>query len=93
MNTHIYPEYVVSFKMLHSEKVASLIGKEHNGVPEAAPLLDHPVKGQLGSFAVEPGKPPSSGSSNARTPKSPYMPFSMLFEAISPKVSPGEMNK
>lgn len=37
------------------------------------------------------GKAPSVGSSVSRTPKSPWMPFPMLFAAISNKVPPKDM--
>lgn len=34
---------------------------------------------------------PSVGSSTCVAPKSPWMPFSKLFEALSDKVSPDDM--
>ncbi|KAL8255976.1 hypothetical protein R6Q59_031043, partial [Mikania micrantha] len=36
-------------------------------------------------------KVPSVGSSTPKEPKSPWMPFSMLFEAISTKVAPTDL--
>ncbi|MTV28378.1 hypothetical protein FTX61_23755, partial [Nitriliruptoraceae bacterium ZYF776] len=38
-----------------------------------------------------PEKVPSIGSSTPKEPKSPWMPFSMLFEAVSSKVAPNDM--
>lgn len=37
------------------------------------------------------GKAASVGSSSSRTPKSPWMPFPMLFSAISSEVAPKDM--
>ncbi|KAJ8773891.1 hypothetical protein K2173_009322 [Erythroxylum novogranatense] len=42
---------------------------------------------------ISQGKAQSLGSSNTRTPKSPWMPFPMLFAAISNKVSSGDMER
>lgn len=39
-----------------------------------------------------PEKVPSVGSSTPKEPKSPWMPFSMLFQAVSAKVAPHDMN-
>ncbi|XP_059590474.1 inactive poly [ADP-ribose] polymerase RCD1 isoform X1 [Vitis vinifera] len=103
MNTHIYPEYVVSFKV--SSRVGAegyLIGNESNydisGVTTCqgqsqghSKLGLHPVG--LGndshptpSLGRSLGKATTLGSSTLRVPKSPWMPFPMLFAAISKKV-------
>ncbi|CAL5441973.1 unnamed protein product [Camellia sinensis] len=72
MITHIYLEYVVSFKMSHSAEVET----ERN----CHPRRDFVDKSQ--------GNTPSIGSSTSKTPKSPWMPFAILFDAISNKIDP-----
>ena len=42
-------------------------------------------------IAMSLEKVPSVGSSTSRAPKSPWMPFSKLFEALSDKVAPNDM--
>ncbi|KAK2970659.1 hypothetical protein RJ640_017783 [Escallonia rubra] len=108
MNTHIYPEYVVSFKMSPSAK-GVLVGEENRlgssgvtafGEPEGclrqivSPSIDSANNCHL--HQVSKSKPqektPSLGSSTSKAPKSPYMPFAMLFEAVSNKIAPKDMN-
>ncbi|KAA8525842.1 hypothetical protein F0562_007697 [Nyssa sinensis] len=103
MNTHIYPEYVVSFKMPPS----ALVGKESRFDMSGITTCQGP-RGQLplGSSSIElesnchpyqdvenrsQGRAPTVGSSTSKTPKSPWMPFASLFEAISNKVAPRDM--
>ncbi|KAL7164808.1 hypothetical protein ACSBR2_040666 [Camellia fascicularis] len=107
MNTHIYPEYVVSFKMSHSAEGA-LVGQESRfniaGVAACQGL--HRGQFQLNSSSVvseknchasqdvenkSQGKACSVGSSTMKIPKSPWMPFALLFGAISSKVAPKDM--
>lgn len=38
------------------------------------------------------GKDDTLGSSSAKTPKSPWMPFPLLFDAISKEVAAKDMN-
>ncbi|PSR89261.1 Inactive poly [ADP-ribose] polymerase [Actinidia chinensis var. chinensis] len=106
MNTHIYPEYVVSFKMSRNAEGA-LVGKESRfNVPGIIAHQEHHQHDQLDSSSVVSekschpcqdfennslGKPPSVGSSSSKTPKSPWMPFAMLFEAIKSKIGPKDM--
>ncbi|XP_038892432.1 inactive poly [ADP-ribose] polymerase RCD1-like isoform X2 [Benincasa hispida] len=101
MNTHIYPESVVSFKVAPNPKVEN----RTNDVPRiTASCQGSPDQIQLESSvvnAVSDGQPSdvwrsheravSVGSNSMKTPKSPWMPFSMLFAAISNKVSSKEM--
>uniref|UniRef100_A0A5B6ZI25 Putative inactive poly(ADP-ribose) polymerase RCD1-like n=1 Tax=Davidia involucrata TaxID=16924 RepID=A0A5B6ZI25_DAVIN len=105
MNTHIYPEYVVSFKMsLRAE--GALVGKESRFMSGITTCQRPQGQLQLDSFSVESerncrpyqdfenksqGKAPTVGSSTSKTPKSPCMPFALLFEAISNKVAPKDM--
>ncbi|KAI7747536.1 hypothetical protein M8C21_016738 [Ambrosia artemisiifolia] len=96
MNTHIYPEYAVSFKISPSAEGNIIIAG--NGVNLSSRMTTQDPQGpsqrdssssKLGNISVE--KVPSIGSSTSRAPKSPWMPFSKLFEAISDKVSPDDM--
>ncbi|KAK9275548.1 hypothetical protein L1049_022815 [Liquidambar formosana] len=108
MNTHIYPEYVVSFKMSSSPE-GVLVRKENGGNVSGVTTCQQGHQGQLllDSSPFEPeischpfpnfekrsqGKTTSLGSSTSKTPKSPWMPFAMLFEAISNEVAPKDMN-
>ncbi|KAK6934951.1 RST domain [Dillenia turbinata] len=76
MNTHIYPEYVISFKYpLLDEGYGDANESKHGSNGDPSSELERPL-----------GKTATQGSSASRTPKSPWMPFPMLFEAISAKV-------
>ncbi|KAJ9175364.1 hypothetical protein P3X46_013928 [Hevea brasiliensis] len=128
MNTHIYPEFVVSFK-ISSNAEGILAGSEikhgvsgitisSQGAQQNLPIesstvdlnlpieypvvdLNLPVESPTADLGSESqpksggslGKAPSLGSSNSRTPKSPWMPFPMLFSAISSKVPHTEMER
>ncbi|KAA8533906.1 hypothetical protein F0562_031423 [Nyssa sinensis] len=106
VSTHIYPEYVVSFKM--SPVAEGAVGKDSRFDTSEVTTGQGP-QGQmkLDSFSVEwgknchpyqdlenksQGKSPSIGLITAKTPKSPWMPFTLLFEAISHQVAPKDMN-
>uniref|UniRef100_A0A6M2F5H8 Poly [ADP-ribose] polymerase n=1 Tax=Populus davidiana TaxID=266767 RepID=A0A6M2F5H8_9ROSI len=125
MNTHIYPEFVVSFKftpnsegfLVRSESKHSVSGvtTSSNGgqgcLPVESPAVDLnvPVESSAVDLNESPaadmgseiqpvsgsgrslGKSPSLSSSNTRTPKSPWMPFPMLFAVISNKVPSQDM--
>ncbi|XP_028103989.1 inactive poly [ADP-ribose] polymerase RCD1-like isoform X3 [Camellia sinensis] len=98
-NTHIYPEYVVSFKV-SSDAEGLLVGSESkldiSGVttcsqgPQVQLQLD-PSLAQL--VPVERCQERASNlcSSITRTPNSPWMPLPMLFAAISNKVPVNDM--
>ncbi|XP_065877825.1 inactive poly [ADP-ribose] polymerase RCD1-like [Euphorbia lathyris] len=107
MNTHIYPEFIVSFKISSSAEefvgsaikhavsgiTASSRGAQQNLAMEAStvdlnlPATDLGIKSELASESGGSlGKACSLGSSSTRVPKSPYMPFQMLFAALSNKV-------
>ncbi|KAM2967951.1 hypothetical protein FF1_028150 [Malus domestica] len=115
MNTHIYPEFVVSFKIT-SNTEGRLIGTENK---LGASGVATSCQGPQGSSAVDTGsetqprsdsgkshgnniqmvsKPggfqgesTTTGSAPQRAPKSPWMPFPMLFSAIENKVPPEVM--
>jgi len=100
-NTHIYPEYVVSFKV-SSDSEGFLVGNpsklkssrvqlDLNSSPSHQSKLDisrdqldlNLTEAQLVSAAL--------GSRYKRSPKSPWLPFRILFSAISNKVPPNRM--
>ncbi|KAJ6415507.1 hypothetical protein OIU84_004328 [Salix udensis] len=124
MNTHIHPEFVVSFK-ISSTTEGFLVGSEskhtlsgvttsHGGqgclpIESSAVDLNLPVESSavdlnesptadMGS-TIQPvsvsgrslGRSPGLSSSSTRAPKSPWMPFPMLFAAISKKVPSKDM--
>lgn len=86
MNTHIYPEYVVSFKfdaegtMTQSEKTKNVSGVStcYEGSPYQVTMPD------TISLQNQQGNVP-------KIPKSPWMSFPALFAAISEKVAPEKM--
>jgi len=98
MNTHIFPECVVSFKMsptikgiqdaedskLDTSRVTSLPGSSSSKMGKNCPQVE-----DMNVSPLEKG--PSVGSSTLREPKSPWMSFSKLFEAVSDKVAPNDM--
>ncbi|PIN09058.1 hypothetical protein CDL12_18359 [Handroanthus impetiginosus] len=89
MNSHIYPECVVSFKMT-SDVEEPLFGKESRvGIPGFSTCYEGPeAQGQSSLTELQvPGK-----TFQAKTPKSPWMPFPMLFAAISNKVTSQNMD-
>ncbi|KAI3687624.1 hypothetical protein L1987_81324 [Smallanthus sonchifolius] len=98
MNTHIFPECVVSFKMSPTIK-GNPVGEESR--PDMSrvtithdphgPLNQDSSSNKMGINCPQLGKLPSVGSSAPKEPKSPWMPFSMLFEAVSAKVAPNDM--
>ncbi|KAH8513837.1 hypothetical protein H0E87_006918 [Populus deltoides] len=124
MNTHIYPEFVVSFKISsttegflvasESKHTVSGVTTSHGGqgrlpVGSSAVDLNLPVESSAVDLNESPtadmgskiqpvsgsgrslGKSPSLSSSSTRAPKSPWMPFPMLFAAISNKVPSKDM--
>ncbi|XP_059275618.1 inactive poly [ADP-ribose] polymerase RCD1 isoform X1 [Lycium ferocissimum] len=102
MNTHIYPEYVVSFRMssgaegapIKEESRLDVSGVTSQGYEEQLDLNKLPI--ELGNcqqyqFVSNLQQSHDVGMSRNKAPKSPWMPFSMLFGAISAKVSPQDM--
>ncbi|XP_028805961.1 inactive poly [ADP-ribose] polymerase RCD1 isoform X2 [Neltuma alba] len=101
LNTHVYPEFVVSFKV-SSDAEGDHFGNEskHNvsGVttPYKGPGLlqsesstvDISISQPTLDRGIPQGKAANMNSRASSGPKSPWMPFPMLFAAISDKVSP-----
>lgn len=96
--SHIYPEYVVSFKLTPRCEVGSFVAQMessensrgaqisqgmHLGLSNASGLNYHPGKQiKYGSQ----GRSATLASSSPNIPSSPWMPFPVLFNAISKKV-------
>ncbi|CAL9114243.1 inactive poly [ADP-ribose] polymerase RCD1-like isoform X1 [Musa acuminata AAA Group] len=96
MYTHIYAEYIVTFKVTSKLK-EWLVGKEsksnvsaltNSGSPHSL-LQDKAFQPSL-AFGNKAQAPVSR--TMPRIPTSPWMPFSMLFAAISTKVPPEDMD-
>ncbi|KAG2676696.1 hypothetical protein I3843_12G067400 [Carya illinoinensis] len=105
MNTHIYPEFVVKFK-ISSKAEGLLVGSETNHPVSGITKSCHVTQGQrlesptvdaesitqrISNSGKSEGKAASLGSSSTRTCKSAWMPFPLLFDAISDKVPPKAM--
>ncbi|XP_010245245.1 PREDICTED: inactive poly [ADP-ribose] polymerase RCD1-like isoform X2 [Nelumbo nucifera] len=107
-NTHIYPEYVVCFRMPPSVK-GHAVGNERQSKYDVSGETNSTccqVQMQIGSSPLNSAvyhnsfgdsvkrsqdKAPVFDSSISKTPKSPWMPFPMLFDAISNKVPANDM--
>uniref|UniRef100_A0A6V7QPJ4 Inactive poly [ADP-ribose] polymerase RCD1-like n=1 Tax=Ananas comosus var. bracteatus TaxID=296719 RepID=A0A6V7QPJ4_ANACO len=92
-NTHIYPEYVVTIKVPSRPKECLVVKESTSDVPSITNSSSPDSLFQDRNFQLSPV---SANQSQApmfgRAPTSPWMPFSMLFAAISTKVSPQDMN-
>ncbi|XP_077237718.1 WWE protein-protein interaction domain protein family [Tasmannia lanceolata] len=106
VNTHICPEYIVSFRVPPSAKV-SLVGSDsssdvsevthssqHSQLQQDSSRVDSVGVSQKFSPLVWQSKENVKGlvSSVQKPPTSPWMPFPMLFAAISNKISPEDKN-
>ncbi|GKU95811.1 hypothetical protein SLEP1_g9126 [Rubroshorea leprosula] len=93
MNTHIYPEFIVSFKLSSSYEG---VNKSLHG-PQAHLKLESPavdlvsVSPRATNSGGSQENVPSAGSSTSRIPKSPWLPFPMLFAAIADKIPHKDM--
>ncbi|KAL6906313.1 hypothetical protein ACP4OV_003914 [Aristida adscensionis] len=98
LNSHIYSEFVVTIKLpsktkdslvkqedsQNSSDVSLVLNSSPDCMSEEMNLQASPALG--GQCAA-----PMLGDSMEKAPSSPWMPFSMLFAAISTKVSPENM--
>ncbi|KAG0472990.1 hypothetical protein HPP92_014847 [Vanilla planifolia] len=96
MNTHIHAEYVVAFK-LSPESREFLLRKESASNESGLTNGTSPVsssKDENGDPIISVNQMQCKTQAFGRVPKpsSPWMPFSMLFAAISTKVSPEDMD-
>ncbi|CAA2992709.1 inactive poly [ADP-ribose] polymerase RCD1-like [Olea europaea subsp. europaea] len=106
MNSHIYPEYVVSFKMASDVEGRRVETESRVDVSGVSTCYEKPqAQLHLGSPSTELGSDCHHVSaerflkdaivpnpSSSRVPKSPWMPFSMLFAAISHEVPSKNMD-
>ncbi|CAJ1931084.1 unnamed protein product [Sphenostylis stenocarpa] len=90
MNTHIYPEFVVSFKV-PSDAEGHFCGHEVKNV-SGVNTAPHGPLGLSESSTVDNGKVPSMVAITPKVPKSPWMPFPVLFSAIRNQVPAKDMN-
>ncbi|KAK1272709.1 Inactive poly [ADP-ribose] polymerase RCD1 [Acorus gramineus] len=105
IDTHIYPEFVVSFR-LPSRSEECLVGKEnrsdvtvvsdsscHNLVKGRDSPVHLKVMDRSSSPAVKCSQDKTHGLSlqAAKTPTSPWLPFPVLFTAISSKIPAKDM--
>ncbi|KAF7829187.1 inactive poly [ADP-ribose] polymerase RCD1-like isoform X1 [Senna tora] len=106
LNTHVYPEFVVSFKV-SADAEGHLFGSVSKLNVSGVTTACQDPRGLLQSESstvdmksvsqpilgpgVPQGKAVCMTSSTPRAPKSPWIPFPKLFAAISNKVSPKDM--
>ncbi|XP_031392821.1 inactive poly [ADP-ribose] polymerase RCD1-like isoform X2 [Punica granatum] len=106
-STHIFPEYLITFKMTSGAQGTS-VGKETNIAILGKPITEMPIGGACPNRSTETEgiSPPfpdhgkmtpqnrdvNQGLKPAKVPRSPWMPFPLLFEAISREVSPKDMD-
>ncbi|XP_047337555.1 probable inactive poly [ADP-ribose] polymerase SRO1 isoform X1 [Impatiens glandulifera] len=87
MNTHIYPEFVVNFKV-SSDDAGFLAANEsrldNSGITTCS-------QGVQANNREQVLKERFQASTGRRTPKSPWMPFTLLFHEIENKVPPNDM--
>ncbi|XP_039056492.1 inactive poly [ADP-ribose] polymerase RCD1-like isoform X2 [Hibiscus syriacus] len=92
INTHIYPEYFVSFKLSSNDKgvIASSKGFQGhlscNNIFRINGSINHQNSDSRGFQENDP-------TLGSRTTKSPWMPFPMLFAAISNKIPRVDMDQ
>ncbi|KAL6176060.1 hypothetical protein ACLB2K_052696 [Fragaria x ananassa] len=105
MNTHIFPEYVVSFKTSLKAEGGTMVTESRGHLSGITTSDECPGQLQFNCSPMESGrrsrpaleseqsheKPVGIGSSSLAGPKSPWMPFPALFEAISKEVAPKDM--
>ncbi|XP_057478596.1 inactive poly [ADP-ribose] polymerase RCD1-like isoform X3 [Actinidia eriantha] len=85
-DTHIYPEYAVSFKT-SSDLQGCRIGNQ------SKLDISRDLNSSPNHLGINCPQIPAAtlGSSTTKTPKSPWMPFRMLFAAVANKVPPEVM--
>ncbi|XVF52307.1 hypothetical protein PTKIN_Ptkin05aG0008200 [Pterospermum kingtungense] len=95
INTHIYPEFVISFKLSSNAKgVTASSQRLQSRLPVASSAGElGGIKFQNSDTGLSQENDPSLGSNTSKTPKSPWMPFPMLFAAISNKIPRTDMDQ
>lgn len=100
MNTHIFPEYTVSFKIPSDTEGLLVENESKHATSGVSTCCQGPqVQLDLNSTPVDVVPVQRSreivakqASGPAKTPRSPWMPFPLLFAAISSKVTPRDMD-
>lgn len=91
VNTHIYPEFVVSFKVSsNAEGILCESGNMKN--VSAVNSNSQGSKSLLQSQSPTEDTGITTVASSHKAPRSPWMPFPMLFAAITEKVPSNDMN-
>ncbi|XP_039002173.1 inactive poly [ADP-ribose] polymerase RCD1-like isoform X3 [Hibiscus syriacus] len=92
INTHIYPEFIVSFKLSSNAKGVTASSKGFQGHSSCNNIfrINGSINHQNSDSRGFQENDPTLGS---RTPKSPWMPFPMLFAAISNKIPRIDMDQ
>ncbi|KAG2309097.1 hypothetical protein Bca4012_081985 [Brassica carinata] len=88
MNTHVYPEFVVSFKLLSIPNAEGNVLSASQSKHENSGLT---LEGAKGSLSNELGSGNKSAGSSTRRPSSALMPYPLLFSAISSKIAQKDM--
>lgn len=101
INTHIYPEYVVSFKVpangegcvLNNDGKLTIAGVQSLVNPSTLGAAYENGSDHQSNVTCDGSKErtASLNSTTLRAPKSPWMPFPLLLEAISKQVPPNDM--
>ncbi|XP_073127897.1 probable inactive poly [ADP-ribose] polymerase SRO1 [Henckelia pumila] len=92
MHSHIFPESVISFKVFSDGEGTPVETESRIDVSGITNRDEEPqAKGSFGHPDVTSQTPSINRSTSARIPNSPWMPFSMLFAAISNKIPPKNM--
>ncbi|XP_057453039.1 inactive poly [ADP-ribose] polymerase RCD1-like [Lotus japonicus] len=97
INTHIYPEFIVSFKVSRDFEghFCGIVGKNdvYGANSYGANSTSHSFGDKLqSSSSVESGITAIRIASSLKIPKSPWLPFPMLIGALSDKVSSSDMS-
>lgn len=89
MNTHVCPEFVVSFKLLSIPNAEGNLLSATQSKHESSGLT---LEGTKGSPSNGLGSGNNSAGSSTRKPSSNLMPYPLLFNAISSKIDPKAMD-
>ncbi|KAI4328029.1 hypothetical protein L6164_020426 [Bauhinia variegata] len=95
VNTHIYPEFIVSFKVASDVDGGHSFGTEskHNvsGVTTTCQGPQCPLPSESSTVDMSISPEGKKADCTPRVPKSPWMPFPMLFAAIKNKIPTKDM--
>ncbi|XP_057425827.1 inactive poly [ADP-ribose] polymerase RCD1-like [Lotus japonicus] len=97
LNTHIYLEFVVSFKVSKDaeDNFCGTVGENNDSSANhsGANYTTHGSSDMLHSDSSMNNEITTNGfASTPKIPNSPWLPFRMLIDAISDKVSPGDIS-